>query len=453
LTVVGGASAVDAGVERLFQDFDLKAAGQQMHGFIRAVQPHCRSITGQGLRDSLMAIGERIPLDLREIPTGSRILDWEVPREWNIRDAWIRDPSGRKIVEFRHSTLHVMGYSVPVHRTLSLDDLKPHLHSDPTRPDWVPYRTSYYREDWGFCIPHRLVQTLPEGQYEVLIDSSLEPGHMTYGECVLPGATADEVLISSHCCHPALCNDNLSGMAVATWLAIHLMRAPRRYTYRFLFAPVTIGAIAWLASNREATARIKHGLVLAGVGDRGRSSYKRSRRGDAVIDRAVEHVLKHRGDHAILDFSPYGYDERQYCSPGFNLPVGCLMRTPWGTYPEYHTSADDLEFVTPDSLADTLTTCLAVTVVLEEDAVFRNTAPYGEPQLGKRGIFGAMGATGRKDAELALLWVLNLADGHHSLLNIAEQAGLRFHMVAGAARLLEEHGLLERCTGGDPVQT
>jgi aminopeptidase-like protein len=443
VTASATAGAREGAIGRVLAELDRDEVGRELHGFIQELQPFCRSITGQGVRDSLARIAERIPLEVQEIPTGTQVLDWEVPREWNLRDAWIRDPSGRKIVDLRDSSLHVMGYSVPVHRTVSLAELRPHLHSDPARPEWIPYRTSYYREDWGFCLPHRLVEGLGEGRYEVRIDATLEPGHLTLGECYLPGDTDDEVLVSCHCCHPTLCNDNLSGMAVATWLARVLGPTPRRYAYRFVFVPVTIGAITWLALNREAAARIRHGLVLAGIGDAGPSTYKRSRQGDAAVDRAMAHVLKHAGDHTILDFSPYGYDERQYCSPGFDLPVGCLMRTPWGQYPEYHTSADDLAFVRPEQLGDSLFKCLATFEVLEEDRTLVNLNPYGEPQLGRRGLFGALGGgSGRKEAEMALLWVLNLSDGRHSLLTIAERSGLPFPAVSRAARLLEQHGLL-----------
>jgi aminopeptidase-like protein len=436
-------------VGRLLGGLDRETLGRQLHEFVCHLQPLPRSITGDGVRRSLEAIRQRIPLEIHEVPTGTRVLDWEVPPEWNIREAWIRDASGRTVVDFTDSSLHVMGYSVPVRRTMTLGELKPHLHSLPERPDWIPYRTSYYREDWGFCLPHRLLETLPEGQYEVFIDSTLGPGHLTWGECFLPSEGREEVLFSAHCCHPALCNDNLSGMAVATWLAALLQEVPRRYSYRFVFAPVTIGAIAWLALNPEAAAHVRHGLVLAGVGDAGPTTYKRSRSGTSVMDRAVEHVLKHQGQHQVLDFSPYGYDERQYCSPGFDLPVGCLMRTPCGQYPEYHTSADDPGFVHPEALADSLFKCLSVIEILEEDGRYQNTSPFGEPQLGRRGLFGALGGDARrKEKEMALLWVLNLSDGRHSLLDIAERSGLQFSAVVGASALLLSHGLLSRSWDG-----
>ncbi len=285
------------------------------------------------------------------MPSGTQVFDWTIPREWNIRDAYIKDPAGSRVVDFRRSNLHVLNYSIPVHATLPLSELKQHLFTKfRESPGWIPYRTSYYKENWGFCLAHEQMLAMPDGQYEVRVDSSLEEGSLTYGECYLPGDSPEEVLISCHACHPSLANDNLSGITVATWLASFLSRRKHHYSYRFLFLPGTIGAIAWLALHRETASRIRHGLVLTCIGDAGGFHYKKSRRGDAEIDRAAAHVLQHSGEaHEILDFSPYGYDERQYCSPGFNLAVGCLMRSVWGQFPEYHTSADNLEFIQPAS--------------------------------------------------------------------------------------------------------
>lgn len=426
--------------------------GAEMHRLVEELYPIARSITGNGVRKTLARIQQMIPLKVREVPTGTRVFDWVVPKEWNVRGGWIRDSRGQTIVDFRDSNLHVMGYSVPVHEKLWLSELSKHIHTLPDRPDWIPYRTSYYEEDWGFCMPHRLLEELPEDEYEVRIDSSLEDGSLTYGECYLGGKEKDEVLISCHVCHPSLANDNLSGIAVATHLARHLGSISRRYSYRFLFVPGTIGSITWLALNEEKVERIRHGLVLAGVGDAGDLHYKRSRRGDAEIDRAVEHVLRHSRDdgagYGIQDFIPYGYDERQYCSPGFDLPVGCLMRTPWGDYPEYHTSADDPEFVRAESLADTLQACLAVAEVLENNRSYVNLNPKCEPQLGRRGLYDTIGGqVGRRDRILALLWVLNLSDGDHDLLTIADRAGLEFGLIRRAADALVEADLLEPLDG------
>jgi aminopeptidase-like protein len=423
---------------------EIRSVGDDLHRFIAALYPICRSITGDGVRETLARIGELIPLEVHEVPSGTRVLDWTVPKEWKVRGAYIRDPSGATVVDFRDSNLHVVNYSVPVNAHLPLSQLAKHIHTLPDRPDWTPYRTSYYDESWGFCMSHRRYEALQDGEYEVRIDSSLENGSLTYGECLLPGASSDEVLISCHVCHPSLCNDNLSGIAVATFLAAALSGRSLRYSYRFLFVPGTIGSITWLARNEACLGRIRHGLVLAGLGDGGHLNYKKSRRGNAEIDRAVEHVLNRRAaEFGIADFVPYGYDERQYCSPGFDLPVGCLMRTPWGQYPEYHTSADDLDFVRPESLAETLETCLALVDVLEGNRRHLNLNPKGEPQLGRRGLYDRIG--GRVDPEdgiMAVLWVLNLSDGQHDLLDIAERAGLDFGIVRRAADLLLEHELL-----------
>jgi aminopeptidase-like protein len=426
--------------------FDFEAASRDMRGLIEELYPICRSITGEGLRATLRAVNRRVPIELHEVPSGTPVFDWTVPEEWNISDAYVLDASGTRVIDFRRSNLHVVNYSEPVRRRLSLEELKPHLFSLPDHPDWIPYRTSYYERSWGFCVSQRQQDALPEGEYEAVIESSLEPGSLTYGELLLPGESAEEILISCHCCHPSLANDNLSGIALATSLARALAGAGRRYSYRFLFLPGTIGSIAWLARNEAGAARIRHGLVAACVGDAGPMHYKKSRRGNAEIDRAAAHVLQHSGrEHRILDFSPYGYDERQYCSPGFDLPVGSLTRTPHGRYPEYHTSADDLAFVRPESLAESLQTYLAVLSVLEGNRRYRNTNPRCEPQLGKRGLYRTMGGLpdpGRHS--FAMLWALNLSDGTHDLLSIAERSGLPFDLIEGAAARLSEHGLLAR---------
>jgi aminopeptidase-like protein len=418
-------------------------AGSAMHRMIADLHPICRSITGEGVRQTLARIGQRIPLATFEVPTGTAVFDWTVPKEWNIRDAYIKNSRGERIVDFRRSNLHVLNYSTPIHATLSLSELKPHLYSIPEHGTWIPYRTSYYKEAWGFCLSHDQLTALEDDDYEVCIDSSLTDGHLTYGECFLPGSTTDEILVSCHVCHPSLCNDNLSGIAVATFLARALLPQRRRHSFRFLFIPGTIGAIAWLARNQEQTARIRHGLVLTCLGDSGGFHYKKSRRGDAAIDRAVAHALRHqRTPSEILEFSPYGYDERQFCSPGFNLAVGCLMRSVWGQFPEYHSSADDLDFVKPDALAESLSLCLAVFGVLEHNRVYRRADPYCEPALGRRGLYGTTGGGQAPAENLAKLWVLNLADGCHTLLDMADRAGLGFTAIRDAARELLDHGLL-----------
>jgi len=440
------------------KEFDRKDSmqiGRQLHGFAAELYPICRSITGDGIRRTLAMIQDRIPLQISEVPTGTPVFDWTVPKEWKIRGAYIKDAHGKHIVDFHQSNLHVLNYSTPVHATMSLRELKPHLYTLPGHPDWIPYRTSYYQENWGFCLSHKQMLTFEDGDYEVCIDSSLEDGHLTYGECYLPGGSTDEVLISCHVCHPSLANDNLSGLTVATALAELLSGRDLRYSYRFLFIPGTIGAIAWLAQNRESAGRIRHGLVLTCIGDAGGFHYKKSRRGNAEIDQAVAHVLRHYGESSeILEFSPYGYDERQYCSAGFNLPVGCLMRSVWGTFPEYHTSADNLEFIQPSQLAGSLRVGAAVVDVLEENRRYRNLSPYCEPQLGKRGLYRATGGEAIEMEINARLWVLNLSDGEHSLLDIAERSSLPFPAISDAAELLRQSGLLAAIPDGttDPTR-
>lgn len=429
----------------LISSTDVSVVGKDIYRLISELYPICRSITGEGLRKTLKIIQRYIPLELHEVPSGTQVFDWTVPKEWNIRDAYVKAPNGEKIIDFQRSNLQILNYSVPFQGKMTLEELKPHLHTIPDHPDWIPYKTSYYRETWGFCLPHRTLQGLADGEYEVVIDSTLELGSLTYGEVYLGGESEEEVLISCHSCHPSLCNDNLSGVGLATYLARQLESLPsRRYSYRFLFIPGTIGSITWLALNEEITGRIKHGLVVACVGDPGKLTYKRSRRGDAEIDQAVAHVLINSGqEYEILEFTPYGYDERQYCSPGFNLPVGSLTRTPHGRFPEYHTSADNLDFVQPEYLADTFQTYLTVIEILEKNKKYLNTNPKCEPQLGKRGLYETMG--GRKNAnqmELAILWILNLSDGNHNLLDICEKADYPFEVIVEGTKLLIEQGLL-----------
>ncbi len=428
-----------------------------MHAFASELFPICRSITGEGLRRTLRRIQNEIPLVLHEVPSGTPVLDWSIPDEWNIRDAWIKNSRGERLVDFQESNLHVVNYSVPIRAQLSWADLEPHLHSLPDHPEWIPYRTTYYKRDWGFCLSDRKRQQIPEGQYEVCIDATLRPGALTYGECLLPGATPEEFVFSCHCCHPSLANDNLSGIAVAVELAKALRTLPHRFSYRFLFVPGTIGAITWLARNEESVGRIKNGLVLTCLGDSGPFTYKKSRQGDAPIDRAMVRQLEEGGArHRVIDFFPYGYDERQYCSPGFNLPIGCLMRSQHGTFAEYHTSADNLDFITPSALAASVETILAVIKALEADrapampgpphspanndgtARFLNLKPKGEPQLGKYGVYEAL-----EGDVMPALWVLNLSDGTRSLAQISARAGLAFDKVLRASDILMSRGLLK----------
>ena len=417
---------------------DQAAVGRALHECVTELYPLCRSLTGDGVRETLRRLQQRIPLTLHEIPTGTEVFDWTIPREWNIRDAYVKNARGERVIDFQASNLHVISYSVPVRRRMSLTELRPHLHTLPDRPDWIPYRAAFYSDTWGFCLSQRRLDALEAGEYDVCIDSTLSHGSLTYGEYVIPGDSTEEVLLSVHVCHPSLANDNLSGIAIAAQLGQALRSLSLRYSYRFLFLPGTIGPIAWLARNEALVTRIRHGLVLVCLGDAGRFTYKKSRRGDSVIDRAAAHVLRHGGDHEVQDFSPYGYGERQYCSPGFDLPVGRLSRTPHDCFPEYHTSADDLGFVHATKLAGSFAACLDILDVLEGDRTYINQSPKCEPQLGTRGLYRDIG-----DDEMAMLWILNQSDGQHSLLDIAERSGCAFPAIRRAADLLAQHGLLK----------
>jgi aminopeptidase-like protein len=432
-------------LRRRVDGIDVPSLGAEMHAMVRELYPICRSITGDGVRRSLHLLQRIAPLAVHEVPTGTRAFDWVVPREWNLRSARLVGPDGEVVADSDRLNLHVLNYSVPFRGKVSRQELEAHLHSLPDRPALVPYRTSYYKEDWGFCISHDARLRLPQGEYEVVVDTTLADGSLTYGELVLPGAVPEEVLVSTHCCHPSLANDNAAGMVLAATLARALGGLASRYTYRFLFVPGTIGSITWLALHEEQARRIAHGLVAACVGDSGPLTYKRSRRGSAEIDRAVVHVLAHSGEpHQVRDFTPYGYDERQYCSPGFDLAVGSLTRTPHGEYPEYHTSGDTPDLVRPDRMVDTLRRYLEVFEVLEANRSYLNLSPRCEPQLGKRGLYGATGGSSHAVLDqLALLWVLNLSDGRHTLLDVAERARMPFLEVRRAAEALERVGLLE----------
>jgi aminopeptidase-like protein len=418
--------------------------GEAAYDLMKRLFPLCRSLTGDGVRATFDVLAEHIPLTRAEVPSGTQVFDWIVPDEWNIRAAYVAAPDGTRVIDFRDSTLHVVSYSEPVRTTLPLEQLRERLFTLPDQPDLIPYRTSYYSRTWGFCLPHNRLLALEPGDYEVVIDSTLGPGHLTYGEVVLDGETQDEVLVSTYVCHPSLANDNLSGIAVATLLAKELTRRRLRHTYRFVFAPGTIGPLTWLHQNRETLDRIAHGLTVSGIGDAGGLTYKRSRRGDADVDRAVATVLRDSGKpHRILGWDPWGGDERQFCSPGFNLPVGTLMRTPHGEFDGYHTSADGLERISPAALEDAVETCLAVVDVLETNRTLVNLSPYGEPQLGRRGLYrSAGGAVSSPADEKAFLWLLNLSDGTSSLLDVADRSGIAYPVVRRAAERLEQAELL-----------
>lgn len=421
--------------------------GDEIYALAADLYPICRSITGDGVRETLSLLSHHVPLDIHEVPTGTSVFDWTVPDEWVIREAHITTPDGRRVLCFSQSNLHVVSYSLPVDALMPLAELKKHVFTLPDQPDLIPYRTAYYAPMWGFCMSHRMLAALPEGEYAVRIDTEHRPGALTYGEYLHRGESEEEVLLSAHICHPSLANDNCSGLALLALLAARLKERRTRHSYRFVFAPGTIGAIAWLARNEGLVGRIKHGLVVSCVGDGGGPTYKRSRRGDARIDRAMAHVLAGHQQATVIDFSPYGYDERQYCSPGFDLPVGSFQRSRHGTFPEYHTSADNMDFIAPRHLASSFDIIMAALEIVERDRPYINTNPKCEPQLGRRGLYSAIGGDARApELSMAMLWVLNQGDGRHGLLDIAERAGLPFSAIADAAALLQTHGLIRDAT-------
>ena len=432
----------------LTDGLDPAAAGAEAFELARELFPLPRSLTGDGVRQTLRVVGELVPLEVTEVPTGTPVFDWTIPREWNVADAWIADASGTRIVDYRSSNLHVLGYSRPVRATLSGAELEGRLHSLPEHPDRIPYRTAYWADTWGFCVSERQRQQIrPDEQYEVVIDATLEDGHLTYAEALFPGESDDEVLLSTYVCHPSVANDNVSGIAVLAVLGRHLAGRPLRRTHRLLFSPGTLGPLAWLSRNLEGLDRVHAGLVVACAGDRGPLRYKRSRRGDAHVDRAAGHVLPHsRPDALVEDFVPWGGDERQFCSPGFDLPIGALTRTPHGLYPEYHSSADDLDLIGAESLGDSVAATLEILDVLERDRTYVSRSPYGEPQLGRRGLYREISAgvpRAEESFQRALMWVLNQADGTRSLLETAERAQLPFDLVAEAANALVDAELLQ----------
>jgi len=421
--------------------------GSEMMALIEELYPILRSVTGEGVRETLAILARFNPIEIHEVPSGSPALDWTVPREWNVGEAWIRDPEGWSIVDLKDSNLHVVGYSVPIRKKMSLGELETHLHSIPERPDWIPWRNTLYEENWGFCLPHSQREALPEGEYEVCIDSRLEDGHLTYGELFLPGEIDQEFLISVHVCHPSLANDNLTGMAVSTAVARRITESGHRLGVRFLFVPGTIGSLTWLERNPDAASRVIGGLTLTCLGDASPLTYKRTYGGENEIDRVASHVLGARLEHhEELDFYPYGYDERQYNSPGFRMPIGSMMRGRHGQFPEYHTSADNLSFVSGEQLEEAANVVLEIFRTMDQNRLFKNLLPKGEPQLGRRGIYRAIGGHGDPESrQYAMLWLLQMGDGTTTLIDVATRSGISFDEVVGAANILEEHHLIQWC--------
>ena len=405
--------------------------GGELYAAMEELFPIPRSLTGDGVRSTLAILGRSIPVDVVELPTGTQVFDWTLPREWNVREAWVEGPDGARIIDVADSPLHLLGYSTPVDKTLDREELRRHLFTDPRNPDVVPYRTSYWTERWGFCTTRRIADGLTEGMYHARIDSTLEDGHVTYGEVAFGGAERAVFLISTTICHPSLANDNLSGIVLLAGLARILGQQRLRHSFRLVWSPGTIGPLCWLHSNPDLVPRIRHGFAVSCVGDPGPLTYKRSRRAAAEVDDAAAAVLRHFPEARLRDWSPYGGDERQFCSPGFDLPFGALSRTPADAFPEYHSSADDLELVQPGALGDSLHAALTIIDALERNEKYVSTSPYGEPQLGRRGLYRSV--AGGSSEESAVLWVLSLSDGSSSLVDIAGRSGLPFASIRAAA--------------------
>jgi aminopeptidase-like protein len=430
-----------------------------MMELIQHLYPICRSIAGPGLRETIRLVGERVPLTISEVPTGTAVLDWTVPQEWSLRRATLTDASGRLVVDTNHHNLHVLNYSHPFAGEMDRASLEPRLHSMPEKPEWIPYRTSYYTPTWGLCMRHSERTALHGDRFVVRIDTTVADGSLTIGECLIPGRERGEILLSCHACHPSLANDNLSGIAVAVEVANWLLRRDNRYAVRLIFVPGTIGSITWLSRHRESASSVVAGLVLSCLGDAGGFHYKQSRREGSLSDAAMRQALADCGEPStVMSFVPYGYDERQYCSPGFDLPVGCLMRTPNGKYPEYHTSADDVSLIDAHALSrsarlvmrwiekveSTGELAAAKPTVAGTGRRFRNLSPFGEPMLGRRGLYAAMG--GRSDVpglQMALLWMLNYGDTLHGVDWIATRSGIDQRVLLDAAALLIAASLLE----------
>lgn len=417
--------------------------GQWLHGVGRELFPFHRSLTGDGVRQTLAVLKRYLPnLTLHEVPTGTQVLDWTIPDEWRVECAYIDTPDGRRIANVHDNNVHLMSYSTPVDTFLNLGALNDHLHSDALLPDAIPYVTSYYNRDWGFCLTQIERDALPEGDYHAVIEGSLEPGSMTYGDLVIPGECSEEILISTYICHPSLANNELSGPLVSLALASWLAREPRRYTYRFVFVPETIGAITYIAQHLEhLRSKVVGAINLTCIGDDGDYSYLASRSGDTALDRIAARVIATREPRKVYSYLDRGSDERQYGMPGVDLPVISLMRTRYGVYPEYHTHLDDLTVVTPSGLQGGLDLVRDCITELEVSDFYQATV-IGEPQLGKRGLYHSVHARTVSDTILLRTHILAYSDGHHSLRDISEMTGAPLVEVQSLAKELEAHGLL-----------
>ncbi len=399
--------------------------GSEMYSLMERLFPICRSLTGNGNRQTLNILKEYIPIEIKEVPSGTKVFDWEVPDEWNIKDAFIKTPDGKKVVDFKNNNLHLVGYSEPFEGKIKLDELKNHIYTLPDQPDLIPYVTSYYQRRWGFCLSENQFKTLKNGIYEIQIDSTLEPGNLTYADLIVKGKSKKEILISTYICHPSLANNELSGPVISTFLAKYLLENnDNYYSYRFVFAPETIGTITYLSKHIEELKRnVIAGYVLTCIGDSGSFSYLQSRKENTLVDRVTMHVLKHtEKEYELYDYLASGSDERQYCSPGIDLPVGSLMRTKYGEYPEYHTSGDNMDIISSDELDKSLEKLKLCIDIIENNRIYKSTV-LGDPQLGKRGLYPTISTKTLSLNVITMMNILSFCDGHHDLLWIAEKIG------------------------------
>ncbi len=441
----------------------------ELYELMEELYPICRSITGNGVRKTLNILKKKIPLKITEVTTGTKVFDWKIPLEWNIKDAYVKNLQGKRIIDFKKSNIHLLNYSVPINKKITQKELKLHLHTLPDKPNSIPYVTSYYKKNWGFSVAHNQLESFNDDYYDVKIDSSLKPGSLTYGEFLKKGKISDEILISTYVCHPSLCNDNLSGVVVSTMLANILSKIDTYFSYRFIFVPETIGTITWLSKNQKNLSKIEGGLVITCVGDNGNFTYKKTKYGNSTIDKIVNDIFKQsKRKTKTKDFFPYGSDERQFCSPGINLDVGVFMRTPYYEFKEYHTADDNLKFVSKTALKDSLSMLLKIISAIEitkdikqhskikkinrkKSDIYLNLKPKCEPQLGKRNLYRnisksrLVGKGNSQDLiEISILWILNYSDGNYSLNDISKISGLPIKLLKHSSQLLLKKSLLKK---------
>ena len=399
---------------------NMTALGLEMHSLLETLFPICRSITGNGVRQTLKIIKEIIPITFHEVSSGTKVFDWEIPNEWNIKDAYVKDENGNRVIDFQKSNLHVVGYSVPVDKWITLSELQENLHSLPEQPNAIPYITSYYKERWGFCISHDERLKLKDGKYHVFIDSTLEKGSLTYGEYIIKGETEQEVFLSTYICHPSMANNELSGPVVAAFIGKWLASQPRRYTYRIVFIPETIGSITYLSQHlEELRENVLVGFNLSCIGDDKAYSYVASPYENTLADKVASNVLSFKHpDFIKYSFLNRGSDERQYCSPGVDLPLVTLCRSKYGTYPAYHTSLDNLDYVTEEGLLGGYELVKDCIYVIENNRSFRVTC-YGEPQLGKHGLYPNLSTKKSGESINTIMDFIAYSDGTNDLIEIS----------------------------------